>query len=129
MFVGASLSEPHTSELVLKNLLRCMYVCMYVSIFATYVVRSGTVLQLIAAAFERSVGSAWFVRAIANRPYIWHGQTIRFLRNVQTQLQSTVIRIYLIACSKISINQQLSLAGQLAPSCTNRLLQSWYGGA
>ena len=42
---------------------------------------------------------------------------------------TVLIRIYLIACSKISINQQLSLAGQLAPSCTNRLLQSWYGGS
>ena len=51
MFVGASLSEPHTSELVLKNLLRSMYNFRDV--------RSGTVL----------------------------------------------IRIYLIACSKISINQ------------------------
>ena len=52
--VGASLSEPHTSELVLKNLLRYMYIFRDV--------RSGTVL----------------------------------------------IRIYLIACSKISINQLAS---------------------
>ena len=59
MLIGASLSEPHTSELVLKNLLRSMYV--YINFRD---VRSGTVL----------------------------------------------IRIYLIACSKISINQQLSLA-------------------
>ena len=56
--IGASLSEPHTSELVLKNLLRSMYICIY--IFRD--VRSGTVL----------------------------------------------IRIYLIACSKISINQLAS---------------------
>ena len=48
-------------------------------------------VQLIAAAFERSVGSVWwFVRAIANRPHLWHGQTMRFLRNVQTQLQSVI---------------------------------------
>ena len=33
MMIGASLSEPHTSELVLKKLLRYMYI----SIFATYV--------------------------------------------------------------------------------------------
>ena len=52
--IGASLSEPHTSELVLKNLLRYMYIFRDV--------RSGTVL----------------------------------------------IRIYLIACSKISINQLAS---------------------
>ena len=55
--IGASLSEPHTSELVLKNLLRSMYV--YINFRD---VRSGTVL----------------------------------------------IRIYLIACSKISINQLVS---------------------
>ena len=53
--IGASLSEPHTSELVLKNLLRCMYVCMYVSIFATYVVRSGTVLIRIYLRWWESV--------------------------------------------------------------------------
>ena len=57
MIIGASLSEPHTSELVLKNLLRSMYV--YINFRD---VRSGTVL----------------------------------------------IRIYLIACSKISINQLAS---------------------
>ena len=45
-------------------------------------------VQLIAAAFERSVGSVRFV----NGPHLWHGQTMRFLRNVQTQLQSTVVR-------------------------------------
>ena len=56
IIIGASLSEPHTSELVLKNLLRCMYN------FRDVRVRSGTVL----------------------------------------------IRIYLIACSKISINQLAS---------------------
>ena len=47
-------------------------------------------VQLIAAAFERSVGSVWFVRAIGNMPHLWHGQTMCFLKNVQTQLQSTV---------------------------------------
>ena len=46
---------------------------------------------MIAAAFERSVGSVWFVRAIGNRPHLWYGQTMRFLRNVQTELQSTVV--------------------------------------
>ena len=30
------------------------------------------------------------VRAIANRPHLWHGQTMRFLWNVQMQLQLTV---------------------------------------
>ena len=54
--IGASLSEPHTSELVLKNLLR------YMTLYIFRDVRSGTVL----------------------------------------------IRIYLIACSKISINQLAS---------------------
>ena len=40
-----------------------------------------TDLQLIAAAFEHSVGSVWFVRAIGVAYLLWHRQTIRFLHN------------------------------------------------
>ena len=46
---------------------------------------------LISAPFERSVGSVWFVRVIANKPCLWHAQTIRFRRNVRTELKSTVL--------------------------------------
>ena len=34
--------------------------------------------------------SVWFVRAIGNRPNLWHAQTIRFRRNVRKQLKSAV---------------------------------------
>ena len=40
------------------------------------------------------IGSVWFVRAIGFAYLLWHRQTIRFLWNIQTQLQSTVLQDY-----------------------------------
>ena len=39
---------------------------------------SFSLLQRISLAFELSVGSVWFVRAIGFAYFLWHGQTIRF---------------------------------------------------
>ena len=36
-------------------------------------------------------GSVWFVRAIGNRLNLWHAQTIRFRRNIQTQVKFAVV--------------------------------------
>ena len=51
-------------------------------------------VRRISFAFEYSVGSVWFVRAVKSYRKRLHAKTIRFLRNIRAQMKSAVCDLF-----------------------------------